>query len=151
MKKYRPALTKEEQTELKRLSLLDFSDYSEADVREEFLIEILKMLGYRKELDYSTSKEESYNLHPLFLSVGSSRIKLDYLCILRKKYFWLIDAKKGKCKNKANPPKIEISEIDQAYFYSIHPEINCPYFIVSNGWYTNLYNRNLLDKSVLVN
>ena len=79
--------------------------------------------------------------------MGSSRIRLDYLCSLRKKYFWLIDAKKGKCSNKDNPPQIDISEIDQAYFYTLHPEINCPYFIVSNGWYTNLYSRNDLDEN----
>lgn len=147
MKKYRPPLTEDEKKELIRLSKLDFSDYSEADIREEFLVELLKILGYRKELDYSISREESYNLHPLFLSVGSSRIRLDYLCSLRKKYFWLIDAKKGKCSDNNNPPQIVISEIGQAYFYTLHPEINCPYFIVSNGWYTNLYHRNDLDEN----
>lgn len=146
MKKYRPELTEQELKELERLSKLDFSDFSESDVREEFLVEILKILGYRKEFDYSISREESYSLHPLFSSIGSSRIRLDYLCSLRKKYFWLIDAKKGKCTDKRYPPKIEVSEIHQAYFYSLHPEINCPYFIVSNGWYTNLYNRDSLDQ-----
>ena len=146
MKKFRPPLTEDELNELKRLSSLNFSDYSEADVREEFLVEILKLLGYRKELDYSVSREESFKLNPLFLSVGSSRIKLDYLCSLRKQYFWIIDAKEGKCTDISDPPKIAVSEIGQAHFYSLHPQINCKYFIVSNGWFTNLYDRENLDE-----
>jgi hypothetical protein len=48
MKKFRPSLTEYETKELKRLSELNFSTYSEADVREEFLVEILKLLGYRR-------------------------------------------------------------------------------------------------------
>jgi hypothetical protein len=146
MNKYRPPLTDHEKTELARLSKLDFSTYTETDVREAFLIELFKILGYRKELDYSVSTEASYSLHPLFLSVGSSRIRLDYLFDLRKEYFWLADAKKGKCADASNPPIIPIEDIEQAYFYSLHPQINCSYFLVSNGWYTNLYDRDNLDK-----
>ena len=145
MKKFRPSLTEYETKELKRLSELNFSTYSEADVREEFLVEILKLLGYRKELDYSVSREESFKLNPLFLSVGSTRIKLDYLCSLRKQYFWIIDAKEGKCRDTENPPAIAKNDVGQTHFYSLHPEINCQYFIVSNGWFTNLYDRDSLD------
>ena len=146
MNKYRPPLTAHEKTELARLSKLDFSTYTETDVREAFLVELFKILGYRKELDYSVSTEASYSLHPLFLSVGSSRIRLDYLFDLRKEYFWLADAKNGKCTDSNNPPVIAIENIEQAYFYSLHPQVNCSYFVVSNGWYTNLYDRDNLDK-----
>ncbi|QHS58378.1 hypothetical protein [Chitinophaga agri] len=146
MKKYRAPLQEAEQQELKRLSLIDLSDYSEADIREEFLVEVCKILGYRKEKDYSVSREESFHLNPLFLSVGSKRIKLDYLCSLRKQYFWIMDAKDGRCVNKSLPPVIDKSEVAQAHFYALHPEINCRYFVVSNGWYTNLYDRDLLDE-----
>lgn len=146
MKKFRPPLNEVELKELERLSQLNFSTFTEADVREEFLVEILKLLGYRKELDYSVSREESFKLNPLFLSVGSNRIKLDYLCSLRKQYFWIIDAKEGKCKDSQNPPEIAKNDIGQAHFYSLHPEINCRYFIVSNGWYINLYDRDNLDE-----
>lgn len=148
MKKFRSHLTESEKTELSRLSRLNFSTYTEADVREEFLVELLKLLGYRKGLDYSVSREESFRLNPLFLSVGSNRIKLDYLCSLRKQYFWIIDAKEGRCKDPNNPPQIDERSIAQTHFYSLHHEINCPYFIVSNGWYTNLYSRNDLDDNL---
>src|ERR1700722_550042 len=127
MQKYRPPLTADQIKELERLSKLDFSSFSEADVREEFLVELLKILGYRKELDYSVVREEGFRLNPLFLFVGSSRIKLDYLCSLRKQYFWIIDEKKGRCPYKNNPPAIEKESVGQAYFYSLHPEVNCRY------------------------
>jgi hypothetical protein len=70
---------------------------------------------------------------------------LDYLCSLRKQYFWIIDAKEGKCKDTENPPAIAKNDVGQTHFYSLHPEINCQYFIVSNGWFTNLYDRDSLD------
>ncbi len=148
MKKYRPKLNDFEIKELQRLSKLDFSNYTEADVREEFLVELLKLLGYRKDLDYSVSREETFKLNPLFLSVGSKRIKLDYICSLRKQYFWIIDAKEGRCSNKNSPPSIDEQSISQTHFYSLHREINCRYFIVSNGWYTNLYDRDNLDEQL---
>jgi hypothetical protein len=49
MKKYRPPLTDTELQELEKLSTLEFSTYSEADVREEYLMPILRLLGYRKD------------------------------------------------------------------------------------------------------
>ncbi len=61
MKKYRPPLTTDELKELERLSSLDFSNYTEADVREEFLVPILTILGYRKELDYSVPEKSLSN------------------------------------------------------------------------------------------
>lgn len=97
-------------------------------------MELVKLLGYRKELDYSVSREDSFSLNPLFLSIGSKRIKLDYLCSLRKQYFWIIDAKEGKKSTANGPPVLKTEDISQAHFYCLHPEINCPYFIVSNGW-----------------
>lgn len=147
MKKYRPPLNPAEKAELQRLSCLDFSSYSETDVREEFLVELLKLLGYRKDLDYSVSREQSFELNPFFLSVGSKRVRLDYICSLRKQYFWIIDAKEGICKDNKTPPAIAKESIAQAHFYSLHPEINCRYFIVSNGWFTNLYERDTLDEN----
>jgi hypothetical protein len=148
VRKYRPPLTTGEIKELERLSNLDFSNYSEADVREEYLVPIMTMLGYRKELDYSVSREESFGLHKLFLSVGSKRVRLDYICSLRKQYFWLIDAKEGKSSTSYGPSDLKDEDIQQAYFYSLHHEVNCRYFAVSNGWYFNLYDRDELDEEL---
>ena len=79
---------------------------------------------------------------------GSKRIKLDYICSARKQFFWIIEAKKGKCADPKSPPLIRPEEILQCHFYSLHPEINCFYFVVSNGWYTNLYDRDQLDETM---
>ncbi|MEG4026626.1 hypothetical protein [Microcoleus sp. S13C4] len=148
MKKYRPPLTDTELQELEKLSTLEFSTYSEADVREEYLMPILRLLGYRKDLDYSVSREDSFKLDDLFLQVGSTQVRLDYICSIRKEYFWLIDAKKGKCKDSTNPPQIREQDVSQAYFYSLHPTINCKYFVVSNGWYLNVYDRDEINNKL---
>jgi hypothetical protein len=147
MKKYRPPLTDTELQELERLSKLKFSTYTEADVREEYLMPILTLLGYRKDLDYSVSREKTFKLNNLFLQVGSTEVRLDYICSIRKEYFWLIDAKKGKCKDPTKPPKIRDEDVSQTYFYSLHPTINCKYFVVSNGWYLNVYDRDEINNS----
>ena len=148
MKKYRPPLTDTELQELEKLSTLEFSTYSEADVREEYLMPILRLLGYRKDLDYSVSREKSFNLNDLFLQVGSKKVRLDYICSIRKEYFWLIDAKKGECQDPTNPPQIRDQDVSQTYFYSLHPSINCKYFVVSNGWYLNVYDRDEINNSI---
>ncbi len=148
MKKYRPPLTAQDKLELERLSNIDFSTYNEADVREEFIVPLLRILGYLKESDYSISREEQYKLNPLFIQVGRYRIDLDYICSIRKQYFWIIESKQGKCLDKNNPPPIESEEIAQAHFYSLHPDVNCKYFIVTNGWFINLYERDKLDESL---
>lgn len=143
MKKYRQPLTNKEKEELNRLSKLNFSGWSEADVREDFIAPLLLMLGYRKELDYSVSRADSYKLNPLFLQVGSKRIELDYMCSVRKNKFWIIEAKNG---GEDTYPEILRTSIEQAHFYSLHPEINTPYFIVTNGWYINIYERDKVDE-----
>lgn len=144
MKKYRPSLTGYEKEQLEKLRTFNFTDWSEADVREDFIKPLLDLLGYIKDSDYDISREESYNLQPLFLQPGSGskRIRLDYICSIRKNKFWIIEAKSGKDED------IKREDIEQAYFYSLHPEIDCPYFLVTNGWYINLYERNSIDNEL---
>ena len=129
MRKYRAPLTKGEIDELCRLARLDFSNWSEADVREEFIVPLLKILGYRKELDYSVSREESYKLNQLFIQLGRDRIKLDYICSVRKQKFWIIESKPGGVKVNNVAPKITEEEIAQAHFYSLHPAVDAKLFV----------------------
>jgi hypothetical protein len=146
MRKYRPPLSEEEKKELKRLASLDFSGWTEADVREEFIVPLLVLLGYRKDRDYSISREESYRLNPLFLQVGRDRIKLDYLCTVRKQKFWIIEAKPGGDPKHEKLPEIGDEDIAQAYFYSQHSSVDARYFIVTNGWYIHLYDRDEMNE-----
>lgn len=130
---------------LKRLSELQFQTFNEADVREEFLVPLIGLLGYQRNSDYSVLREESYRLNPLFLTVGSSRIKLDYRFNVYKAGFWLLEAKGARCADTAQQPKITDNMIEQAHFYAHHRDIDCPLFGVSNGWWTNLYDRDSDD------
>ena len=148
MRKYRPPLTNNELEELKRLTRLDFNSWSEADVREEFIVPLLKLLGYRKDLDYSISREESFSLSPLFLQIGRTRIKLDYICSVRKQKFWIIESKPGGLSKERDDQELTMEDIAQAHFYSLHPEIDTKYFLVTNGWVLNLYDRDTFNKEM---
>ena len=130
---------------LKRLSELRFQTFNETDVREEFLVPLIGLLGYQRNSDYSVLREQSYRLDPLLLTVGSSRIKLDYLFNVYKAGFWLLEAKVARCADTDQPPTITDDMIAQAHFYAHHREIDCPLFGVSNGWWTNLYDRDSDD------
>lgn len=142
MRKFRSQLSATELSELKRLSELDFAKYNETEVREEYIRPLLTLLGYRKENDYAVSTETDFKLHKAFLRVGSKRIRLDYISNIRKQYFWLIEAKDGNPEHRGGFSEADVA---QAYFYSLHPEINCRYFAVCNGWLINLYDRDKLD------
>lgn len=139
MKKYKEPLSQKDKELLDKLSKKDFSNFKEADIREEFITPLLTLLGYEKNTDYEVEREETFKLSNMYLQIGSGkkgRIDLDYMCNIRKNNFWIIEAKSGKKK------EIVEADIQQAYFYSLHPKVNCRYFVVSNGWITNLYDRN---------
>jgi len=87
MEKHRPDLTEYEIEVLDRLSSYDFSQWNETEVRENFVVPLLELLGYRKDGDYDVSAEQTYNLNPLFLQIGRKRIELDYLCSVRLNNF----------------------------------------------------------------
>ena len=126
---------------LKRLAALDFGVLNETDVREAFLAPLIGTLGYVRGSDYTVLTEQQFRLNPLFLSVGSKRIKLDYRFTTYRAGFWLLEAKEGTAPGPSEPPPITSEMIGQAHFYAHHPEVDCPVFGVSNGWFTNLYDR----------
>lgn len=136
MYKYKKPLETHEIDKLKELSTLDFSTMNETDVREEYITPILTLLGYKKNTDYEVEREETSELIDMSINIGSRKLKLDYKFNIRKKYFWLIEAKTGKER------ELSTENIAQAYLYSLHPDINCRFFAVCNGWYFNLYDRN---------
>src|SRR5271157_610138 len=104
---------------------LNSNDFKEDSVREVIILPILKQLGYTQN-DIIRSKSL---LHP-FLKIGSQKRKItlipDYVMKVLGNYAWVLDAK--------NPDE-EITtgdNVEQAFSYSIHPEIRAKYFALCN-------------------
>ena len=136
MYKYKKPLEKHEIDLLAKLASMDFSNMTEQDVREEYIAPLLTLMGYQKNTDYEVEREEYSSLKDMSIQIGSKNLKLDYKFNIRKKYFWLIEAKNGKEK------EISKDDVGQAYLYSLHPDLSCRFFAVCNGWTFNLYDRN---------
>jgi hypothetical protein len=69
---------------------------------------------------------------------GSSRVKHynpDYIPTIRKKMFWIIEAKSAK--DVAHP--FDVKYLVQGLQYCIHPEIQAKYLLVSNGIASSVY------------
>jgi hypothetical protein len=127
--------------EIFSLSVLDFEGWNETDVREDFIKPLLNLLGYRKNTDYDINREGEHQLHKPFLMVGRQKINIDYELLVRKKQFWIIEAK------SAFPREIKEQDIFQAHLYALHPEVNARYFAVINGWNIVVYDSRNIDET----
>ncbi len=90
---------------------------------------ILKELGYSSQSENKIVRSKKVR-HP-FVTVGSKELPLtnfpDYLLEADKKYAWVIDAKAPNEDIKTG------KNVEQAYFYAIHPEIRVPIYALCNG------------------
>jgi hypothetical protein len=132
MLKNRPSLTEMELIRLQELSRISADAWTEEDVREEFITPLLRLLGYRKDTDYSISRAQSHSI--TYLMVGRERVQVDYICHVRREKLWIIEAKPGITD-------ITDRDILQANYYSLHPEIDAPYFLVTNAREIQLFER----------
>ena len=105
-----------------RTQSLDVTDYTEADVREEIISPLLKVLGYDKQSYFSIDREKKIQL------LGRKNF-LDYNLTLWSGNFWLIEAKKTKGKGT----KFRVADIRQAVSYAVHPEINAALAVLCDG------------------
>ncbi len=111
----------------------DFSEYNEMDVREEFISQLLHLLGYSKNTVNNIIREKTLQLTQPFQRVGRKRIQIDYAPTIRLKSFWILEAKPGNVK------EMDEGDLLQAYLYASHPEIQAEYIVLCNGWKLMVY------------
>lgn len=110
-------------------NLLSDPDFKEDSVREVIIVPILSRLGYHPSGENTVVRSKT--LTQPFIYVGTSRhpVKIipDYTLFSNDKPVMVLDAK--------SPTESVTSQanIQQAYSYAIHPEIQCEHFALCNG------------------
>lgn len=127
--------------DLDQLQMLCFDGKGEDYVREKYLTPLLMQLGYELDKDYevyrSGDKNVDLKLNYPPVACGAKKVKHykpDYIPTIRKKMFWVIEA-----KSPSIPFPFEYQYIVQGLQYCIHPEIQAKYLVISNGIHTSIY------------
>jgi Type I restriction enzyme R protein N terminus (HSDR_N) len=110
---------------------IDLSKYSEADVRAEIIDRLLAYLGYRSGTENNVVREFTLRYPKISLGrhKGSDPLlqgRADYIVEVRDIGRWTIEAK---------PSSREISseDIEQAYTYAAHHEVQAFFYALCNG------------------
>jgi hypothetical protein len=110
-------------------SSLDSSEFKEDSVREDLIMPMLKELGYSSQSANKIIRSKKVK-HP-FVTVGAKELPLtnfpDYLLEVNNKYAWVLDAKAPNEDIKTG------KNVEQTYFYAIHPDIRVPIYALCNG------------------
>lgn len=126
---------------VKRIQSLEVGDYTEADVREEIISPLLRVLGYEKQSNFSIDREKGLQL------LGRKNFP-DYSLTLWSENFWLIEAKKpGRVKNHFGA-----EDIRQVVGYAVHPAINAALAVMCDGRNITIFDRedSLLEPIITV-
>ncbi|MBL6459041.1 type I restriction enzyme HsdR N-terminal domain-containing protein [Belnapia sp. T6] len=119
------------QAELERImGLSRLDEWSEADVREEIITPILRVMGYAKESMFSTTREKS-------LRILEKGLSADYTITLWEEDFWVIEAKRPKVTNG----RFKYDQLWQAVQYAIHPAVNAALVVLCDGHAIEIYDR----------
>jgi hypothetical protein len=119
-------------TELTRIVELDVTHFLEADVREEIITPILRILGYAKGSYFSVDREKK-------ISFFDTSLFIDYNVTQWSENFWLIEAKKPEAAER----NFDRKTLAQALQYAVHPEINAAVFVLCDGHKIEIYDREL--------
>lgn len=111
----------------------DFTKWNESDVREDFVAPLLRLLGYAKDTVNEILREKTLNLSESYHRIGRKQVVIDYVPTVRLEKFWIIEAKPG------NPKEMDYGDFLQAHLYSIHPEIQAKFIVLTNGWEIRIY------------
>lgn len=130
------------ETQLRKLEALDFTAKAEAFVESRFLTPLLECLGYETHKDYEVLRHgddgASFKLSYPPVERGAQKVKHynpDYVPTIRKKMFWIIEAKSPKDV----PHPFDVKYLVQGLQYCIHPEIQAQYLLVSNGVVSSVF------------
>jgi hypothetical protein len=109
----------------------DFARMNETDVREQILVDLLRVLGYRHSSPNDIITEQSLRYPALALGRKKKtdpklRGKADYILEVEKRLRWVIEV-----KSPAAP--LTDDDRDQAWSYAIHPEVKALFYLVTNG------------------
>jgi hypothetical protein len=125
---------------------MDFPDFNfealnEADIRAEIIDPLLRELGYRSGTESDIIREQSLKYPRGYLGRKKNsdpmlRGKADYICEIKNKTRWVIEAK------SPSEPIDNIDVIEQAWSYANHPEVRAVYFCVCNGLKFSVYQTN---------
>ena len=128
--------------EYKTLEKLDFNGKGETFVEDKFVTPLFTYLGYDSHKDYEVRRHGddnmSFKLQYPAVDRGSKTVKHfnpDYMPTIRKKCFWVLEAKSAK--NVSYP--FDGNAIVQGLQYCIHPEIRAKYLVLTNGLHTSIY------------
>ncbi len=111
---------------------LPFDRMNEADVREEVLAPLVRLLGYRTGTEFNVVREQSLRYARMFLGRKDPnkdpelRGKADYILEVRGRVRWVLEAK---------APGVDVApdHAEQAWSYASHPEVRAVYFVLCNG------------------
>jgi|GEM_PF-3901214 len=134
-------MTNRTQEILARLKRLKFDGRAENFAEVEFVHPLFEALGYKQE-DYDVIHHgddgASFKLRFPAVELGAVKVKSynpDYIPTMRKKMFWVVEAKSPK--DVAYP--FEAKYVVQGLQYCVHPEIQAKYLLVTNGRHSALY------------
>lgn len=127
---------------LKEIAKLNFDGRGESFVESSFIYPLLECLGYEQHKDYEVlvhgDDKSNFKLNYPPVERGAKKVKHynpDYVPTIRKKSFWVIEAKSAK---DVKIP-FDYAYIVQGLQYCIHPEIQAEYLVITNGIDTCVY------------
>jgi hypothetical protein len=130
------------ETQLRQLEAIDFTGKAEAFVESRFLTPLLECLGYETHKDYEVLRHgddgASFKLSYPPVERGAQKVKHynpDYVPTIRKKMFWIIEAKSPKDV----PHPFDVKYLVQGLQYCIHPEIQAQHLLVTNGVFSSVF------------
>lgn len=119
----------------------DFDRLNEADIREEVLAPLLRILGYRSGTRADIIREQPLRYPRISMGRRKNRDphlrgRADYICDVDGLVRWTIEA-------KAPSAGIDDEAREQAFTYANHPEVRAVYYVLSDGRSIEVYQTNL--------